>query len=71
MTTFSHYAFVLASAYGSGAYGAQNYNGTGGGSLTDTGIAVGAIVGGAALILLATMAVRIWKRPAKKRESKK
>jgi hypothetical protein len=71
MTTL--YYSILASVYSSGAYSSSNYDGTNAagtssGSLTNTGILIGLIVGTAALLLLIAMAVRIWKRPARKSE---
>jgi hypothetical protein len=58
---------VLASTYGSGGYSISTYNGqaASGNSLTDTGIAIASIVTLAAVILLVTIVVRIWKRPGK------
>ncbi len=65
MTTL--YYTILASVYGSGAYGSSNYNGTNSTSgLSNTGIAIGLIIGIAALVLLVAIAVRIWKRPARR-----
>jgi len=72
--TILYHALLLASTYGSGPYNSYNYDGTNapgaasGGGLTNTGIAIGLIVGVAALILLIAMAVRIWKRPARKQD---
>lgn len=77
MTTL--YTTIIASTYGSGTYDSSNYNGTNatgttggtgttgttGGTLSNTGVMVGLIVGAAALILLAAMIVRIWKRPSR------
>jgi hypothetical protein len=69
----------FADVYGSGAYGECPYdqsgastcaNGAGtsgnagGGSLTDTGAMISLVVGVAALLLLAVVLVRFWKRPA-------
>lgn len=77
MTTALILSFI-ASVYGSGNYNANNYNGTGAatgstadasGGLTNTGIAIGLIVGVSAAILLVAMMVRIWKRPVRKQES--
>ena len=79
MATFYNLNLV-ASTYGSGTYNGSTYNGTattgstsggtagrsGGGSLSNTGVAIAGIVTLAALILLVAMAVRIWRRPAKK-----
>lgn len=71
-----YYNFVLlASTYGSGAYDTGNYNGTGtsaanSGSLSNTGIAVAAIVTVAAVLLLTAMVVRIWKRKPKSKSDK-
>jgi hypothetical protein len=76
MTTFNQIP-IFASTYGSGAYNTSNYNGTDAvsgtttttttsGSLSNTGVAIGLIVGLAAAILLAAMVVRIWKRPSRK-----
>jgi hypothetical protein len=63
---------LFASAYGSGSYSENNYNGTDAaaaaattGSLSDTGILIGLIVGISATILLVAMIVRIWKRPSR------
>ena len=75
--TYTYYNIILASTYGSGAYNDNNYNGTNvtttggangsaGGSLTNTGVAVAGIVAIAATILLIAMVVRIWKRPGRK-----
>jgi len=73
MTT-PYYSYILASTYGSGLYNSNDYNGTNvtsstggssGGGLSDTGVAVGLIVGLAALILLAAIVVRIVRRPGK------
>ena len=58
------YNWILASTYGAGAYSTSTYNG--GSTLSNTGIAIGFIVGAAALVLLIAMAIRIWKRPSKK-----
>jgi hypothetical protein len=64
------YLYLVASTYGSGPYNGGNYNGTdsASGGLSNTGIALGLIVGAAALILLVALAVRIMKRPARKRD---
>jgi len=68
--TMAYYnLYLLASTYGSGNYDGGTYNNataSSGGSLSDTGIAVISIVTIAAVILLAAMAVRIWKRPSKR-----
>lgn len=62
-----YHLFYLASTYGSGNYDTGTYNGattaTSGGGLTDTGIALAAIVTIACVILLIALVVRIWKRP--------
>lgn len=66
----------LASTYGTSSYNVATYGTSSGASsgsstgpsaspLTNTGVAIAGIVTLAALILLAAMAVRIWKRPAK------
>jgi hypothetical protein len=66
-----HTLLTLASTYGSGNYSDSSYNGaaasasTGGGSLSDTGIAIASIVTAAAVILLAAIVIRIWRRPKK------
>ncbi len=44
---------------------ATGAGGTSGGGLADTGTMVVAFVGLAALIVLAAMIVRVWRRPAK------
>jgi hypothetical protein len=72
MTTFLVTTF-LASVYGAGGYNANNYNGTdavsaggaaaSGGSLSNTGILIGLIVGISALLALIAMMIRIWRRP--------
>lgn len=61
---------VFAQVYGAGSYNSAVYGGsaTSGGSgntLTNTGIAIIAIVTVAALLLLAAVVVRIWRRPNK------
>lgn len=69
--------YYLASTYGSGNYNTDSYSstsstGSNGGSsaggtssvLTDTGIALAAVVTLACLIALVALAVRVWKRPA-------
>ncbi|HUB94141.1 MAG TPA: hypothetical protein VMB52_06585 [Verrucomicrobiae bacterium] len=58
---------ILAQVYGGGAYDSSTYqqSSTSGGGLSDTGIAIASIVTLAALILLAAIVVRIWKRPRK------
>ena len=64
----------FAQAYGEGSYGQSAYQSTtssgttangGGGSLSNTGIAVAGIVTLAAIILLAALVVRIWRRPGR------
>ncbi|HSX05946.1 MAG TPA: hypothetical protein VLF69_05730 [Candidatus Saccharimonadales bacterium] len=68
MTTL--YYALLASGYGRNPYDTGNYNGTNvsSGGLSNTGIAIGLIVGTAALILLVAMVVRIMRRPSKRSE---
>jgi hypothetical protein len=67
--------YYFASTYGSGDYNTSVYNGTtststgtgtNGGVLTNTGIAIAGIVTIACVIIFIAMAVKIWKRPAKK-----
>ncbi|HEX7963595.1 MAG TPA: hypothetical protein VF466_03310 [Candidatus Saccharimonadales bacterium] len=72
---------TLADVYGSGTYGTGVYTCTGtdrttcstassssGSTLTNTGIAVGLIVGVAAVLLMTVILVRFWRRPAKQPE---
>lgn len=61
------YNTLLAQAYGSGKYNSITYGGSGGGGsdLTNTGIAIAAVVTAAVVILLIAMIVRIWRRPTK------
>lgn len=66
----------FADTYGSGTYGSGTYScagttatadcGANSGSnlLVNTGIAVGAVVGLACLVLVITILVRFWRRPA-------
>jgi ABC-type multidrug transport system permease subunit len=66
----------FADTYGSGAYGSGVYScdgttttadcasGSGSNTLVNTGIAVGAVVGLACLVLVVTILVRFWRRPA-------
>ncbi|MFA5004317.1 MAG: hypothetical protein WC498_03525 [Candidatus Saccharimonadales bacterium] len=75
MQTYAPFTY-FGQAYGACAYGSGSYqqNGTcgttttpgNGSSLTNTGIAVAAIVTVACVILLVAIVVRIWKRPNKK-----
>jgi uncharacterized membrane protein len=61
------YNTLLAQAYGSGAYNSATYGGSGGTSgLTNTGIAIAAVLTAAALLLLIAMIVRVWRRPSKR-----
>ena len=70
--------FYVASTYGSCSYNGNNYNDScattagatgssgssaGGSTLTNTGVDVALFIGIAALLLLATMVVWLWKRP--------
>lgn len=72
---------TFAQAYGACAYGTTNYQqntcgtstgtgGSGGSSLTNTGLAIAAIVTLACVLLLVAMVVRIWKRPHKTSSTK-
>ena len=71
--TMLHYTLLkmFAQAYGAGSYGTSAYStgssttGGGSGSLSDTGIAIAAIVTIAALTLLVALVVRIMRRPSK------
>lgn len=68
---------TFAAPYGECAYNNSQYDksgvcgattsagGTSGGGLADTGTMVIAFAGIAALIILAAMIVRVWRRPAK------
>ena len=75
--TISGLPSYFADTYGSGSYGSSVYscagvttgcprNASSGGGLVNTGIAVGAIVGIAAVILILAIVVRAWRRPGKK-----
>ncbi len=68
-----NYTSTLASVYSSNAYNSSSYNGAisssssaTSGSLADTGIAVGLIVGLASIVLLVALVVRVWKRKSGK-----
>lgn len=67
----AYYNLLLASAYGSGAYSSNNYNGTdaGSGVLGNTGLVITIVVTLAAVLLLTAMAIRIWRRPGKNDQS--
>jgi len=65
-----HYS-IMGQVYGGGAYDTSSYGtaaanastSAGGSGLTNTGVAIAGIVTIAAVILLAAIVVRIWKRP--------
>jgi hypothetical protein len=61
------YYWFLGQVYGGGPYSTATYEQTSGsgGGLSNTGIAIASIVTLAALILLATLVIRIWKRPSR------
>ena len=71
----------LADAYGAGPYGNSTYScnsatstcgrPAASGGLVNTGVAVGLFVGVAALILLAVVVIRFWRRPADVDKDKK
>jgi len=61
---------MFAQVYGAGSYNSATYGGSGtasgsGNGLTNTGIAIAAIVTVAAVLLLVAIVVRIWRRPGK------
>lgn len=71
----THSYLLVATTYGAGTYDTNNYNGTStttttgagnGGTLSNTGVAIAGIVTVAAVLLLAAVAIRLWRRPSKK-----
>ena len=60
------FVLLFAATYGSGNYNTNNYNGTDAGVLSNTGVYVAGFITLAAVLLLAALIVRIWRRPGKK-----